>query len=192
DGSVLVPESGRSSGGVVSKFTAPFPLPSGSDCSYTGTKQAFIQDTGSFVPISIARRPTPSGDKWVVGNVVPPAISEYNLDGSFSRPLATEQPTPGVAGVAVDANGNVYWANLGLAPCDTILCPVDGLGTLWKLSFDPVTDTPLAPVLLEQGLTYPDGVAIADPLPGRSALAGCAAGVLARVGLHRRRRRYQP
>jgi hypothetical protein len=187
DGAALVPESGRSSGGVISKFMPPFPPASGTDCSYAGTKQAFIQGTESFVPISIARRSTPSGDKWVVGNVAPPAVNEYNLDGTFSRPLATEQPTPGVAGVAVDANGNVYWANLGLAPCDTVLCPVDGLGTVWKLSFDPTTDAPLAPVLLDQGLTYPDGVAIADPLPEPSALAGLAAGALALAGSRRAR-----
>jgi hypothetical protein len=189
--SVLVPESGRSSGGVISRYTGPFPAATGSSCSYNlaSRKAPFIQDATSFVPISIAKRTTPSGDKWVVGNVVPPSLNEYNLDGTFSRPLVTEQPTPGVAGVAVDAPGNVYWANLGLAPCDTILCPVDGLGTLWKLSFDPVTDAPLPPVLLQSQLTYPEGMGIADPLPEPSALAGLAAGVLGLAVLHRGRLR---
>jgi len=190
DGSVLVPESGRSAGGFVSRFSPPFPSPANCPDPTTEApwhKTAFIQDATSFVPISIARRTTPSGDKWVVGNVVPAAVNEYNLDGTLSRPLATEQPTPGVAGVAVDAAGNVYWANLGLAPCDTILCPVDGLGTLWKMSFDPVTDAPLPPVLLEQNLTYPDGVAIADPLPEPSTIAGMLVGGLALAGLRRRR-----
>jgi len=125
----------------------------------------------------------------VVGNVVPPMLNEYNLDGTFARPLVTEQPTPGVAGVAVDANNNVYFANLGLAPCDTILCPVDGFGTLWKLSFDPITDTPLPPVLLQGQLTFPEGVGIADPLPEPSALAGGLAGVVALAALRTRRGR---
>jgi hypothetical protein len=125
----------------------------------------------------------------VVGNVVPAAVNEYNLDGSFSRPLATEQPTPGVAGIAVDAPGNVYWANLGLAPCDTILCPVDGLGTVWKLSFDPVTDAPLAPVLLQGSLTYPEGMGIADPLPEPPMIPGAVAALLALAGCNRARRR---
>jgi len=190
DGSVLVPESGRSSGGVISRFTAPFPPPTGSSCSYNlgARKHDFFPngtDPTSFVPISIARR----GNKWVVGNVVPPTVNEYNLDGTFSRPLVTEQPTPGVAGIAVDAPGNVYFANLGLAPCDTILCPVDGLGTIWKLSFDPITDSPLPPVLLQADLTYPEGMGIADPLPEPSAAAGTTAGVLALAVLHRLRRR---
>jgi hypothetical protein len=189
DVSVLVPESGRSSGGVISRFGSPFPPPTGSSCSYNPNHKTnfFAQnpDPATFVPISIARR----GDKWVVGNVVPPVINEYNDDGSFSRPLATEQPTPGVAGVAVDANDNVYWANLGLAPCPSILCPVPGLGTLWKLSFDPVTDAPLPPVLLQNNLTYPEGIGIADPLPEPSMAIGVAVGLLALAGLDRARRR---
>jgi hypothetical protein len=118
---VLVPQSGRSSGGEVTRFAPPFPPRTGVDCTYDqgAHRSAFISDPTAFVPISIARRTTPTGDKWVVGNVVPPSVIEFNLDGTLSRPLVTEQPTPGVAGVAVDANGNVYWANLGLAPCDT-------------------------------------------------------------------------
>jgi outer membrane protein assembly factor BamB len=190
DGSVLVPESGRSSGGVVSRFSPPFPSPANCPDPTSAApwnKSTFIQDLTSFTPISIARRATPSGDKWLVGNVVPPMINEYNLDGTFSRPIATEQPTPGVAGVVVDAPGNVYWANLGLAPCDTVLCPVDGLGTLWKASFDPVTDAPLPPVLLQSQLTYPEGMGIADPLPEPSTVAGLAAASLLLAGLARRR-----
>jgi outer membrane protein assembly factor BamB len=190
DGSVLVPESGRTSGGVISRYSPPFPAPTSCPDATVDApwhKAPFIQDATSFVPISIAKRATPSGDKWVVGNVVPATLNEYNLDGTFSRPLVPEQPTPGVAGVAVDANNNVYWANLGLAPCDTILCPVDGLGTLWKLSFDPITDTPLPPVLLQSQLTYPEGVGIADPLPEPSTLLGALAGALALAGLRRGR-----
>ena len=189
DGSVLVPQSGRSTGGEISRYSGPFPPRTGTDCSYDlgARKSPFIQDLTSFTPISIARRTTATSDRWVVGNVVPPLVNEYNLDGTFSRPLVTVQPTPGVAGVAVDALGNVYWANLGLAPCETILCPVDGLGTLWKLSFDPVADTPLAPVLLQSQLTYPEGMGIADPLPEPSILLSALAGMLALAGLRRTR-----
>jgi outer membrane protein assembly factor BamB len=190
DGSVLVPESGRSSGGVVSRFSPPFPSPESCPDPTTAApwnKSTFIQDPTSFTPISIARRAGPSGDKWLVGNVVPPMINEYNLDGTFSRAIVTVQPTPGVAGLVVDAPGNVYWANLGLAPCDTILCPVDGLGTLWKASFDPITDAPLPPVLLQSQLTYPEGMGIADPLPEPSTAAGLAAASLLLAALARRR-----
>jgi outer membrane protein assembly factor BamB len=194
---VLVPESGRMSGGVISRFSGPFPSPSSCPDPTQDdpwNKTTFIQDVQSFTPISIARRDTDhdgsrdAGDTWVVGNTVPALVNEYDTQGNFIRPLAGDQPTPGVAGVAVDANQNVYWANLGLAPCDTILCPVDGLGTVWKLSFDPVTDAPLTPVLLQNNLTYPDGVGIANPLPEPSALAGLAAGALLLAACHRARR----
>ena len=84
----------------------------------------------------------------------------------------------------------MYYANLGLEPCyPDIFCPVDGLGTLWKLSFDPVTDTPLPPVLIQSQLTYPDGLGIADPLPEPSKLLGILAGALAIAGLRRLRMR---
>jgi hypothetical protein len=124
----------------------------------------------------------------LVGNVVPADDQRSTTStGTFSRPIVSAQPTPGVAGLVVDALGNVYWANLGLAPCDTVLCPVDGLGTLWKGSFDPVTDAPLPPVLLQSQLTYPEGMGIADPLPEPSMVAGLAAASLLLAALARRR-----
>jgi outer membrane protein assembly factor BamB len=190
DGSVLVPESGRSTGGVISRFSGPFPPATGPDCAYDvgARKSNFLAqspDLTAFTPISIARRK----QTWVIGNVVPPSVLEYNLDGTLSRPLVLAQPTPGVAGVAVDANDNVYFANLGLAPCDTVLCPVDGLGTLWKLAFDPVTDAPLPPLLLQANLTYPEGMGIADPLPEPPFAASLVVAGAALAGLRRTRAR---
>jgi hypothetical protein len=57
------------------------------------------------------------------------------------------------------------------------------------MSFDPITDAPLPPVLLQSGLTYPEGMGIADPLPEPSALAGLAAGALVLAGCRWARRR---
>ncbi len=166
DGSVLVPEGGRSSGGVVSRFAPPFPARGDTDActTYRDTHRVddrpnFLQgplpvDPLSFVPISIARR----NGKWLVGNVVPGQVNEYDDDGRFVRPITAGQG-PGVAGIAVDEDGNAYIANLGLVPCESILCPQEGLGTLWKVSFAPATDAPLPAVLIMAGLTYPEGLA---------------------------------
>lgn len=168
DGSVLVPESGRSGGGAVSRFAPPFPGAGDTaacnayrDAHGVDERPNFIHapaglpiDPASYVPISIARR----GDRWIVGNVVPGQVSEYDEDGDFVRVIAVGQP-PGVAGLAVDASGNLYVANLGLVPCETILCPQDGFGTLWRVNFDPVTDAPLPALLVMAGLTYPEGLA---------------------------------
>lgn len=168
DGSVLVPESGRSSGGSVSRFEPPFPAAGdGSGCdAYRAAhgledRENFLQglppfpfDPASFVPISIARRT----GKWLVGNVVPGQVNEYDDEGRFVRAVAVGQG-PGVAGIAVDGAGNLFIANLGLVPCETILCPQDGAGTLSRVTFDPVTDSPLPAVPIMAGLTFPEGLA---------------------------------
>jgi hypothetical protein len=167
DGSVLAPESGRSSGGAVSRFEPPFPAKGDTEACATyrsahgrDNRENFLAgippfpfDPASFVPISIARR----NGKWLVGNVVPGQVNEYDDEGDFLRPIVLGQG-PGVAGIAVDVAGNLYLANLGLFPCETILCPLDGAGTLWKVSFDPVTDTPLPATLLMAGLNFPEGM----------------------------------
>lgn len=168
DGSLLVPESGRFAGGVVSRLAPPFPQ-KGDAAGCAAYRSAHTRDTrenfiappaglpfdpASFVPISIA----PKGDRWLVGNVVPSQVSEYTNTGAFVRLITTGQP-PGNAGIALDASGTLYIANLGLAPCETVLCPLDGAGTLWKVLFDPITDTPLPAVPLAIGLTFPEGIA---------------------------------
>lgn len=169
DGSVLLPESGRSSGGVISRFRPPFPA-SGDAVACAAyraahglaDRESFLQpldplplDPGSFVPISIARR----GGNWLVGNVVPGLVTEYDGGGNFVRPVVFLQG-PGVAGIAVDGAGNLYVANLGLVPCDSILCPMDGAGSLWKVSFDPVADTPLPSLPVMVGLSFPEGMGV--------------------------------
>ncbi|HVL89047.1 MAG TPA: hypothetical protein VM841_02310 [Actinomycetota bacterium] len=169
DGSVLVPEGGRFEGGVVSRFRPPFPAAGdAAGCaayraahgvadreSFLGPFAMLPFDPVSFVPISIARR----GSGWLIGNVFPGQVAEYDGSGSFVRVITAGQG-PGVAGIAVDGHGNVYIANLGLVPCETLLCPASGAGTLWKVAFDPLTDAPLPPVLVMAGLTYPEGIAV--------------------------------
>lgn len=151
-GDVLVPQSGRIDGGFVERYTA-YPSTASECDSVAVTHQHFISDLPSYVPISIAHR----NGKWLVGNVVPGQISEYDDDGNLVRPVVVGQG-PGVAGLAVDGAGNLYFANLGLVPCDTILCPADGAGSVSKVSFAPVTDAPLPAVVLMAGLTYPEGL----------------------------------
>ena len=175
DVSVLVPESGRSTGGVISRFSAPFPPPTGSSCSYNlaARKSDFFAqnpDPATFVPISIARR----GDKWVVGNVVPPVINEYNDDGSFSRPLATEQPTPGVAGVAVDAQRQRVLGQPGARPVR--IDPVSGARSRHALeALVRPGDRRAAPARAAPEQSH---------LSGRNRNRGSAAGAV-RAGRHR-------
>ena len=169
DGSVLVPESGRSSGGAVSRFSPPFPS-TADEAGCTAYREVhtvdqrpnFIQPLGplpfnplAYVPISIVER----YGHFLVGNVVPGLIIEVDSAGRFVRPIVAVNP-PGIAGMAIDGNGDLYWANLGLIPCATILCPGPSTGTLWKLPFDPVADLPLVPIPLQILLEFPEGMAI--------------------------------
>jgi hypothetical protein len=100
-----------------------------------------------------------TGGTWLVGNVFPGVVAEFDAEGKFLRPVV-ELQGPGVAGMAVDAAGNLYIANLGLVPCESILCPLDGAGTLWKVSFAPGADAPLPPVPVMAGLDFPEGMGI--------------------------------
>lgn len=170
DGSVLVPESGRSSGGVVSKFSPPFPA-KGDTPGCTAYREAhgiderenFIQPLGPlpfnpliYVPISIVAR----NGTFIVGNVVPGMLIEVDATGAMTRPIVLVQG-PGVAGLAVDSAGTLYWANLGLIPCPSILCPGPMTGQVWKINFDPVADLPLVPIPLNILLTFPEGMGFA-------------------------------
>jgi hypothetical protein len=170
DGSVLVPESGRSSGGVVSRFSPPFPA-AGDQAACDAYRAAhtidrrpnFLAPLGplplnplAFVPISIVER----RGHFLVGNVVPGLVIEVDSEGHFVRPVVVVQP-PGVAGMAVDSRGTLYVANLGLIPCPSLLCPGPKTGTVWKVAFDPVLDLPLPPVPLDLLLDFPEGMGIA-------------------------------
>ncbi len=167
DGSILVPESGRSSGGAVSRFSPPFPAP-GDQAACTAYRNAhgiderpnFLQplfplpfNPLTYVPISIVER----RGHFLVGNVVPGLIVEVDDEGHMTRPVVLLQG-PGVAGMAVSSDGTLYWANLGLIPCPTILCPGPATGTVWKLPFAPILDLPLLPIPLNVGLAFPEGL----------------------------------
>lgn len=169
DESILVPESGRSSGGAVSRFAPPFPA-KGDEAGCTAYRDAhgvderpnFIQplfplpfNPLAYVPISIVER----RGHFLVGNVVPGLIVEVDDEGVMVRPIVLLQG-PGVAGMAVSSDGTLYFANLGLIPCPTILCPGPGTGTVWKVPFAPILDLPLLPIPLNAGLQYPEGMGI--------------------------------
>lgn len=158
DGSVLVPQSGRSDGGAVVRYRPPFPADASQCASYdlTLSREKFIEGPESFVPISIVRR----GDRWLVGNVVPGMISEYDEDGSFTRLIAPPGPY-NVAGMAIDGDGSLFFASLGLRPDPfEIFTTQDGAGTLWRVAFDPIADAPLPPVPIQALLDFPEGLAI--------------------------------
>lgn len=159
DGSVLVPESGREEGGVISRFAPPFP-PDGAHCgAYKLKKQksTLIADGQRLMsPIAVAVR----RGKILAASVFPGLISEYDFRANWLRFVAPPGPY-NPAGIAVDDAGELYFANLGLRPDpESLLTPQDGLGTVYKVPFDPLTDAPLPPILIAAGLAFPEGLAV--------------------------------
>ncbi|MGH2829708.1 MAG: hypothetical protein ACRDJM_04435 [Actinomycetota bacterium] len=157
DGSVLVPQTGRSNGGVVERFAPPFPANGASCGSYPASQRSdFIKALPSYVPISIAAR----NGSWLVGNVVPGMVSEYDAAGNWVRLIVPPGPY-NVAGMAVSSDGTLYFANLGLRPDpEELFTTQDLAGALYMVLFLPEVDVPLPPVLIQPLLTFPEGLGI--------------------------------
>ncbi|UCE85412.1 MAG: PQQ-binding-like beta-propeller repeat protein, partial [Deltaproteobacteria bacterium] len=100
-------------------------------------------------------------------SVVTGEIYELSLAGQLVRrildppgdfpPHATGTPQ----GIAVAADGSVYYADLDLVGEFPDLGPGPN-GKVWRIRFDE-NDEPLAPEIVRDGLAFPDGVAV---LPG--------------------------
>lgn len=112
----------------------------------------------------------PNGNLYAA-SVVTGRIAELDPDGNLVRmlleppswlpPHATGTPQ----GLAVDAAGSLYYADLDLVREGLSLGPGPD-GKLWRIRFDG--GAPLPPELLMRGLEYPDGLGVV-PAPARAA-----------------------
>lgn len=173
DDSLLVPESGRQPdaelrAGVVSRFVPDASTP----CGYR-KGDPFIRDifVRMFLPLSIARRDTrgvadPGRKRWLLSQVAPlGTVNEYDENGEFVR-LVVAPGKYNPAGIAVGEDGTLYFADLGLRPDPgSVFTPGDDLGALYAVHFDPVTDQPLPPLLLQPLLDFPEGLGIFPTIP---------------------------
>ncbi len=160
-GSVYVPEAGPP--GRVQRFAAPFPDAAAACATYTPSTSPFIAYSDAVASLAVARG---RGDHFFVSQVVGLAgaaagIREHDADGAFLREVLPPGDWGNPAGVAFDADGALYYADLGLNAQNE---DVPGAGTLRRVAFD-AQDRPQEPELVRRGLSYPDGVAV---LPSRA------------------------
>jgi hypothetical protein len=113
---------------------------------------------------------TPDGTLYV-SSVLSGVIAEYSASGAFVRrilsppageslgpePFSTGTPL----GIAVDRSGTVYYADLGLVFRDGRVGPGPGEGTVRRIRFDG--DDPMPPETMDEGLSFPDAVAVFTP-----------------------------
>jgi len=156
DGGILVTESVPP--GKVLRFSAPFPEHS-DECAIKPTRETFIEDQEMGTPMGIARA---ANGNWFVSSVyVPTTIREYTTEGVFVRTIVQGTDVGNPAGIAVDSQGTLYYADLGIEVADGGIGPASGKGTVRKVEFD-AAGNPLAPVVIADGYDYPDAVAILE------------------------------
>ncbi len=144
--------------GKVQRFAPPFPSNAAECASVTPVKSPFIEYTDPVASLGVARAPN---GHWFVSQVVglgtaKAGIREHDADGSFLREVIAPGSGGNPAGLAFDAQGSLYFADLGLSDQ---LSPVAGKGTVRTVAFDAAGE-PSAAELIERGLTFPDGLAV--------------------------------
>lgn len=157
EGNVYVPETLLP--GKVFRYSPPFPLQP-EDCGNTPVnKSVFIDDERLQTPIGIAR--APNGNWYVSSVMAPAAICEYDANGGFVRSIVPADVAGHPSGLTVDADGTLYYSDLGLEkhPKSGHPWPAPGKGTVRRVTFDGAGN-PSPPELILDGLLYPDAVSI--------------------------------
>ncbi len=181
-GAVTVDAQGRvyvsqSSGLRIDRFSPPFPTgpDAAGGCGRTDATGAPLADSVQREVFTTASQGmltfsglalAPNGNIYAA-SVLTGRIAEYDLDGNLVRfllePPETTPPIPtgNPQGIAVGADGSVYYADLDLVGTLPDVGPGPN-GTVRRIQLDAQGD-PLPPEIVREGLAFPDGVAL---LPG--------------------------
>jgi hypothetical protein len=157
------------------RFSGSFPTgdDAASGCGRTDSTGAPLVDDGRLDKTRLIKAdgnvPTPNGvvrsphGTFYVSSVLNGVIAEYDSAGKFVRrilrPVSGEMlpyPSTGTPlGLAIDAAGTLYYADLGLT---TALEPGAGVGTVRRIRF--VNGDPQPPDTIDTGLDFPDGLGL--------------------------------
>jgi len=135
----------------------------------TATRIVAAGANGLGSPSAVAL--TPDNKSLVVSSAVDGVIDQFGLDGTFTTTLLTPAPAGALGatpfatgtplGVAVNADGAVFYADPGLTRVGATVAPGARLGSLRRLAVNG--GQPQPPTALNQGLPAPDGLGIFDP-----------------------------
>ena len=154
-GNVYAPQAGPP--GSVERFAPPFPTSPAECGSVVPSRNPFIAYTDNVASLGIARAPN---GHWFVSQVVglgqPAGIREHDADGTFIREILPAADWGNPAGLAFDAAGSLYYADLGLSDQFET---VPGGATVRQVTF-ALDGTPAEPELIAHGLDFADSVSV--------------------------------
>lgn len=162
DGYVYVPETVPP--GQVLRWGPQFPANADECDTVTPERSVFIEDPDMGTPMGIVR--APNGNWYISSVLIPASIREYDPEGNFVRVILEPDAGGNPAGIAIDSEGTVYYADLALEekPPPQFFGPADGEGTVRKITFD-ADGNPQPPVIIGDGLDYPDAVTVVEVEP---------------------------
>jgi hypothetical protein len=161
----------------VLRYSPPFPASddaaggcgrtddTGAPLATSVTRERFIAGSGNLpAPSGISQ--SPEGTLYV-SSVINGVINEYDAGGALLRrvlmpasgeraPFSTGTPF----GLAIDSEGSLYYADLGIVISLPDIGPGPNLGTLRRIRF--AGGEPQAPETIDSGLNFPDGVAVLE------------------------------
>ena len=146
--------------GHVLRFAPPFPE-SADECeSVVPERETFINDETLSTPFGIVR--APNGNWYVSSVFLPRGIREYDTSGKLVRTIVEGEAVGSPAGMAVDSEGTLYYADLAIVQEEGELPgPAGGQGTVRRITFD-AEGNPSEPEVIGEGFDYPDAVSVLE------------------------------
>jgi len=117
---------------------------------------------------------TPDGDGYYLASVITGTINEYDADWDFVRTILAPDPSEQIGatetlstgtplGIGVGPDGTIFYADIGIVnDPENGFGPGDGTGKVRAVTFSAGGE-PQAPVVLDEGLAFPDGIGIYVP-----------------------------